>query len=559
MKTSALLSQVRVYLMNLFLTASALALAAMDPGHMHEHAPQLGKLTFETKCSPAAQASFETGLRWLHSFGYQDSEQAFAQAASADPGCAIAYWGVAMSNYHPLWAAPTPAEFAKGKDAIEKAKAAGAKSQREKDYIAAIDVFYRDADRLDLKTRAFAYSDAMAKLHNRYPKDDEAAVFYALALIAAGTMDGDKAYPKQEQAAAILNDVLARNPDHPGVAHYLIHAFDYPALAELALPAARRYASIAPDSAHAQHMPSHIFTRLGLWDESIKSNLAAEASAKAHAASMGMAGAWDQQLHAMDYLAYAYLQTGRDQDALNVLDELKAVKQADPPSQTVAYAVTAIPARILLERRRWDEAAAFDLPPNLAGLTALSKHQWAVANVHFAKAVGAARAGKSAEAQAEIGKLAALERGLKTPPGEYDWGKQIGIERQIAEAWLAHGFGKDGDAVRLMRAAADLDDATEKHPVTPGAILPAREQLGELLLALGRPADAVKEYEASLELAPWRLAGLYGAAQAAQLAGQTRKAERYFAELASLTKHGDAARAEVKKARLFEANVARPK
>jgi tetratricopeptide (TPR) repeat protein len=272
-----------------------------------------------------------------------------------------------------------------------------------------------------------------------------------------------------------------------------------------------------------------------------------------------MAGAWDQQLHAMDYLAYAYLQTGRDQDALKVFDELNAVRQADPPSPTVAYAVTAIPARILLERRRWDEAAAFELPPNLAGLTALSNHKWAIANVHFARAVGAARAGKNAEAQGEIGKLAALELGLKAPPGEYDWGKQIEIERQIAEAWLAHGSGKDGDAVRLMRAAADLDDATEKHPVTPGAILPAREQLGELLLALGRPADAVKEYEASLQRAPRRLAGLYGAAQAAQLAGQTSKAGHYFAELAAMTERGDAARAEVKKARLFEANAARPK
>jgi tetratricopeptide (TPR) repeat protein len=269
--------------MNLLFTASALALAAIDPAHSHGHSPQLGKLTFETTCTPAAQAAFETGLRWLHSFEYQESERSFSQAAVTDPGCAIADWGVAMSNYHPLWAAPTPAEFAKGKQAIEKAKTAGAKSQREKDYVAALDTFYRETDRLDLKTRVLAYSAAMEQLHKSYPKDDEAAVFYSLSLIAAGTIDGDKAYPKQKQAAAILNDVLARNPDHPGVAHYLIHSFDYPALAELALPAARRYASIAPDSAHAQHMPSHIFTRLGLWDEAIKSNLAAEAAAPAHA------------------------------------------------------------------------------------------------------------------------------------------------------------------------------------------------------------------------------------------------------------------------------------
>ena len=545
--------------MNMLLTASALALAAMDPGHSHEHMLQLGKLSFETTCSPAAQASFETGLSWLHSFGYQDSERSFAEAAAADPKCAIAYWGVAMSNYHPFWAAPTASEFAKGKKAIDKAVAVGAKSQREKDYVGALDTFYRDADKLDLKTRAFAYSDAMAKVHATYPKDDEAAVFYALSLITAGTMDGDKAYPKQKQAAAILNDVLARNPDHPGVAHYLIHAFDYPGLAEFALPAARRYATIAPDSAHAQHMPSHIFTRLGLWDESIESNLAAEASAKTHAVTMGMPGAWDQQLHAMDYLAYAYLQTGRDEDALKVFDDLKTIAHADPPSPAAAYAVTAIPARILLERRRWNEAAEFELPPGLAGLTALATQKWAVANVHFAKAVGAARAGKSAEAQDEIAKLSALEQGLKTTPGEYDWRKQIAIERQIAEAWLAHATGKDDEAMRAMRAAADLDDATEKHPVTPGGILPAREQLGELLLALGRPADALTEYEASLQRAPRRLAGLYGAAQSAKLAGNADKANRYYAELVGMTEKSDGARAEIRSARLFTASLARTK
>ena len=543
--------------MNVLLTVSALALAAMDPEHSHEHAPQLGRLSFKTTCSPAAQASFETGLRWLHSFGYQDSERSFAEAAAADPGCAIAYWGVAMSNYHPLWAAPTPAEFAKGKEAIEKAKVVGAKSQRERDYIAALDVFYRGADRLDLKTRAFAYLDAMATLHKRYSSDDEAGVFYALSLIAAGTMDGDKAFPKQKHAAAILNDVLARNPDHPGVTHYLIHAFDYPALADLALPAARRYASIAPDSAHAQHMPSHIFTRLGLWDESIKSNLAAEASARAHAAEMGMPGVWDQALHAMDYLTYAYLQTGQDEKAVKVFEDLKTVKQADPPSPTVAYAVTAIPARVLLERRRWDEAAAFELAPNLSGLGALGNHKWAIANVHFTKAVGAARAGKLDLAREEVARLSEIEEALTIPPGEYDWRKQIAIERGIAQAWVAHSTGKNEDAIRLMRAAADLDDATEKHPITPGAILPAREQLGELLLAVGRPADALKEYQASLQRAPRRLAGLYGAAQAAKLAGEPKKANAYYAELVGMTEKSDGVRPGVRSARMFAASLAR--
>lgn len=543
--------------MNVLLTASALTLAAMDPEHSHEHSPQLGKLSFETTCGQAAQSAFERGLGWLHSFEYRRAEQSFREAAEADPDCGIADWGVAMSYYHPLWDGPTPAELEKGKNALGKAQAVGAKSQREKDYISALETFYRDSDRRDLKTRALAYSEAMERLHDRYPQDDEAAVFYALSLIAAGTMDGDPAFPKQKRAGAILNNVLAKNPDHPGVAHYLIHSFDYPSLAELALPAARRYATIAPDSAHAQHMPSHIFTRLGLWDEAISSNRAAEAAAIAYAKSSGMPGAWDQQLHAMDYLAYAYLQSGRDSEAQRVLDELKTITQADPPTRTVAYAVTAIPARLALERRQWREAASLELPANLNSLSALGNHKWAVAHIHFARAVGAARSGDLALATAEVAKLSGLEEALKIQPGEYDWRKQIAIERQVAAAWVAHAGRKDDEALRLMRAAADLDDATEKNPVTPGSILPAREQLGELLLDLGRPSDALKEYEASLQRAPGRLNGLYGAAQSAKLAGNTAKAKHYFAALVKTTEGGDTTRAEVKSARLFEAEMAR--
>jgi tetratricopeptide (TPR) repeat protein len=541
--------------MDALLAVSALALAAMDPGHGDHHSPQLGKVSFETSCAPAAQAQFEDGLKWLHSFEYRQAELKFGEAATADPACAIALWGVAMSNYHPLWAAPTAAEFAKGKAAIDRAAAIGATSQRERDYIAALRQIYGDPARLDLRSRVLAYADAMDQLHARYPGDDEATVFDALALIAAGTLDGDKDYPKQRRAGALLNQILVKNPDHPGVAHYLIHSFDYPALAELALPAARRYATIAPDSAHAQHMPSHIFTRLGLWDEAIRSNLASKASARSHALAMGMPDTWDQALHAMDYLTYAYLQTGQDDKALAVLEDLRAIDRADPPSPTVAYAVTAIPARVLLERSRWKEAAAFNLPPNLAKLTALSNHVWAIANVHFAKAVGAARSGNRALARTEVSKLAEIERTLVVPPGEYDWGKQVSIERQIGQAWLARAEGDPDGALRLMRGAADLDDATDKHPVTPGAILPAREQLGALLLDLGRPADALREYQASLQRAPRRLAGLYGAAQSAKLSGDRATAERYFTELASMTHDGNNDRAEIRDARLFEASL----
>jgi hypothetical protein len=540
----------------LLAVTSALALAVADPApEHHHHSPQLGTLSFDTTCSPAAQALFMEGLGWLHSFEYEDAQRSFSKAAQTDSGCAIAHWGEAMSYYHPLWVPPTAAELEKGRIAITAAKAA-AKSQREQDYLAAVDAFYRDSERLDHKTRALAYTEAMKQLHERYPEDREAGVFYALSLIAAGTMAKDPAFTKEKQAAAILNAVLKENPDHPGVAHYLIHGFDYPPLAEMALPAARRYASIAPASAHAQHMPSHIFTRLGLWDEAIKSNLASEAAARGMMKAKGLTGASREQLHAMDYLAYAYLQTGRDKEAQQVLAELNAIDRVDEPVFSVAYAATAIPARLVLERRNWKAAASLQLPENVRTLAPLEKFRWGEAHVHFARAIGAARSGNQALARQELALLRAVEQSLTIPPGTYDWRKPVAVERQIAEAWIARGEGRSEDAVRIMRAVADLDDATEKHPVTPGSVLPAREQLGELLLELGRPGEAFVEYELSLKRAPRRLAGLYGAARSAELSGKKSVAAHYFAELAQVTSASDGALPEVKQARSFAADLA---
>ena len=540
----------------LLAVTSALALAVADPApEHHHHSPQLGTLSFDTTCSPAAQALFMEGLGWLHSFEYEDAQRSFSKAAQTDSGCAIAHWGEAMSYYHPLWVPPTAAELEKGRIAITAAKAA-AKSQREQDYLAAVDAFYRDSERLDHKTRALAYTEAMKQLHERYPEDREAGVFYALSLIAAGTMAKDPAFTKEKQAAAILNAVLKENPDHPGVAHYLIHGLDYPPLAEMALPAARRYASIAPASAHAQHMPSHIFTRLGLWDEAIKSNLASEAAARGMMKAKGLTGASREQLHAMDYLAYAYLQTGRDKEAQQVLAELNAIDRVDEPVFSVAYAATAIPARLVLERRNWKAAASLQLPENVRTLAPLEKFRWGEAHVHFARAIGAARSGNQALARQELALLRAVEQSLTIPPGTYDWRKPVAVERQIAEAWIARGEGRSEDAVRIMRAVADLDDATEKHPVTPGSVLPAREQLGELLLELGRPGEAFVEYELSLKRAPRRLAGLYGAARSAELSGKKSVAAHYFAELAQVTSASDGALPEVKQARSFAADLA---
>jgi Tfp pilus assembly protein PilF len=545
--------------MNLVLAVSALALAtaAQDSGHSHGPQPQLGKVSFETSCTADAAALFHRGLGWLHSFEYEEAARTFARAAEADRSCGIAYWGAAMSYYHPLWAPPSAAELEKGRSALAAARAAGAKSEREQAYIAALDTFYRDSDRLDHKSRALAYSAAMKEMHDLYPQDREAAVFYALSLVAAGTMDKDPGFAKEKEAGAILNKVLTLEPDHPGVTHYLIHSFDYPPLADLALPAARRYADIAPASPHAQHMPSHIFVRLGLWDEAIKSNLASEAASRAFAKAQGLADSSSERLHAMDYLAYGYLQTAQDAEAERVLAELNAIDRADPPIFTVAYAATAIPARLALERRQWEKAASLELRDNVRNLAPLADFKWGEAHVRFARAVGAARSGNSEAARTEVEALKAIEQSLTIPAGAYDWRTQVAIERQIAEAWLAFAEGRGEDAARLMRAAADLDDATEKHPVTPGAILPAREQLGELLLEQDRPAEALTEFESSLKRAPKRLAGLYGAARAAALAGDQAKAREYYAQIVDLTKNTDGTRPEVKEARSFTAASAR--
>jgi tetratricopeptide (TPR) repeat protein len=519
--------------------------------HQHEHSAELGRVNFPVSCSKPAQAQFNRAVAWLHSFEYEEAEKGFTEVAAADPRCGMAYWGIAMSNYHPLWAPPGPDELKKGAGAIEKAKSVGARTQREQDYIAAISAFYKDADKLDHRARVLSYSEAMARLHGRYPSDREAGVFYSLTLIAKGAMAGDKKYLDEKKAAQILNRVLAREPRHPGVTHYLIHSYDYPALAELALPAARSYAKIAPASAHAQHMPSHIFTRLGLWQEAIRSNLDARASAKAHAARNNLPGAWDEQLHAMDYLAYAYLQAAQDKQALGVLDELYKIQRVDPANFKVAYAFSAIPARYALERRQWSEAARLPLRPG--GMTTFpwERFRWAEAHIHLARAVGAARIGDAPAARKEVEQLVEIQQALGQVKEGYDWAKQVEIERQMANAWLAYAEGKHEESVRLMRSAADLDDATDKHPVTPGAIMPAREQLGELLLELKQPAAALLEFETSLRSAPNRFNGVYGAARAARLASDQRKAKSYYEKLVALSRQADDVRPEIAEAKEF--------
>jgi tetratricopeptide (TPR) repeat protein len=386
----------------------------------------------------------------------------------------------------------------------------------------------------------------MERLYLSYPKDREAAIFYALSLLGTGSIT-DKTFANQKKAAGILNRVLPLEPRHPGVAHYLIHSFDYPQLAHLALPAARSYARIAPSSPHALHMPSHIFTRLGLWQESISSNLASAATAKNHLARTHPGAASFDQLHALDYLVYAYLQGGEDQKAGRILAQANAIDRVDAQVLAAAYAFTAIPARYALERRQWSEAAKLELHP---ATFPWQNFKYAEAIIYFARAVGAARSGDQASARMDVEKLSAIQNALAITKDNY-WANQVEIQRRTAAAWLAHAEGMKDEALKLMQSAADLETASEKHPVTPGPIIPARELLGEMLLELKQPEQALTEFEKSLLDSPKRFNGLYGAARAAQLSGNRKKAAGYYAKIVALNARADSVRPELREARQF--------
>lgn len=523
---------------------------AQEEHQHHEPGEKIGKVNFVVSCSTESQKQFNRAVAWLHSFEYGESERAFNDIAISDPQCAMAHWGSAMSLYHQLWAPPSVAELAQGARAVQKAKQIGAKTKRERDYIDAIAQFFEGWERVEHSTCAARYEHAMARVCMRYPSDREAGVFYALALnasaLAASPMD--KTYAKQKKAAAILNRMPRLESEHPGVAHYLIHSYDYPPLAHFALAAARRYARIAPSSAHALHMPSHIFTRLGLWDEDIATNIKSENAAKEYASRNRLTGVWDEQLHAMDYLAYAFLQQARDREARAVLDELKAIRKTDPDSFKCAYSFAAIPARWALERRNWSEAAELKVEPIDFPWP---RFPWAEAITHFARAIGAARDGDTDRARVEVEKLAEVQKQLAGAKDNYDWATQVEIQRRAAAAWLAKLERKNQEALELMRSSVDLEDSTDKHPVTPGAVLPARELLGDLLLELNRPAEALIEYERALTDSPNRFNGLSGAARAAQLAGDRLKARRYYQKLVRICALAEGDRPELQRAREF--------
>ena len=509
--------------------------AGHDETHAHSHDAEvegLGSIRFPSGCIPEVQPAFDRGIAFLHSFGYHAARAAFQEAAAADPACAMARWGEAMTWWHPLWAPPTPDELAAGTAAARAAAALAAAGERERAYVTAIGAFYRDAETVPHAARAAAYRDAMRELAERFPEDDEARIFYALALLGTAPPT-DASLAQQKQAAKLLEDLLPEHPRHPGIAHYVIHSFDYPELAELALPAARAYAAIAPGSAHARHMPSHIFVRLGLWEESIRSNLDSAASAQDAIAQSHPGAISFDTLHAWDYLAYAHLQLGHDAKAREVADQVAGIRDFYEPNFAAAYAMTAVPARYALERRRWEEAAALrpptqDLPWDRFGYVS--------AATDFAVALGSARLGDVARARAALDRLAATQARLAAAPpaGPYDWPGHVEALRLAAAGWLARAERRDEEAVRLLTQAAELDERVGKHPVTPGAVLPPRELLGDLLLELGRPAEALAAYEAALAGSPNRLNGLLGALRAAEGAGQKEKAEELAGKLRAL-------------------------
>jgi tetratricopeptide (TPR) repeat protein len=532
-----------------FAALAAIFLAARMPAdetasHVHEAiSPEnFGSVDFPVSCGPEARKRFERSVAILHSFGYELAEESFRATAQADASCAMAWWGVAMSRYHPIWYPPTPEDLKVGRDAVARARALPAPTAREGAYIGAIGSFYDESDTVDHKTRALRYEKAMESLSAKYPEDREGAAFYALSLLSTAPPT-DKTYSNQKKAAVILERIFTENPKHPGAAHYIIHSFDSPALAPLALNAARSYAKIAPSAPHALHMPSHIFTRLGDWEDSIASNRASAASALSMAQKLPAGATPSQRLHAFDYLVYAYLQEARDKDARAVVDETAAIEDAEPRDLTGAFAFSAIPARYALERSRFDEAARLELHP--------ASYPWksfpfAEAIVVFARTVGQARQGHEAQARAELSRMEPISRNAAALSKQgYDWATQVEILRREGSAWIEESAGRREQALELMRSAAALEDSTEKHPVTPGAIIPAREFLGDLLLEQGKPADALAEYETSLASAPNRFHGIAGAERAARLAGNEARASEFRSRLVALASHGDTTRPEL--------------
>jgi hypothetical protein len=517
------------------LALSTLACIAQD-----ETDQRLGTVHFATSCNEIAQRRFDRAMRYQHSFWYAASQEIYGEALKADPNCAIAYWGIALSLLNnPHGAIPAP-NLPLGLEAIEKAKALGAKNptltQRERDYIDALALMYVDYDKTTQAARIQSYLKAMEALAGRYPDDDEAQIFYAITLNVAAS-PADKTYANQLKGAAILEPIFRRQPRHPGVAHYLIHLYDYPAIAAKGLPAALAYAKIAPNAPHAQHMPSHIFTRVGYWPESIAANIASVKAAKADKE-------YGEQLHGQDYMVYAYLQLAQDRKARAVVDDIEAAK-VGPDAFGGAFALAAAPARYMVERGDWLGAANLELRP--------CKFPHVMALTHFARALGAARSGHPDAAKIDVAKLADMRDKLRQARNDY-WAAQVDVQWQVAYAWTLAAEGRSDDALNAMSAAVAAEDKTEKAPVTPGPLAPARELYGFMLLDRGRPAEALAQFAATMAKEPNRFNGYLGAAKAAQALGDKAQAKADYERLVALASAADDDRPALADAKAFLAN-----
>ena len=496
-------------------TAACLPLAAQ---HDHPAPEKLGAVEFTTSCSPQAQAQFNRAVALLHSFVYGESEKAFREVLTSDPGCAMAHWGIAMTYYHQLWEPPiNETSYAKGAAELALVTSNLKRSELESGFIDALAAVYSNGDSQPLRKRMLTYEARMAEVARANPHDTETQVFYALALLSTAP-PADKTHANQKKAASILEPLYAQNPEHPGIAHYLIHACDNSEMAQQGVKAADEYAKIAPSAPHALHMPSHIYTRLGMWNESVESNQAARRAAQQH-------GDVGEELHAMDYLTYAYLQLGRKEDAAAVVADLQQMREVQSASFKVGYAATAMPVRLAVERGKWQEAAALNpaagAPPEVSAVAV------------WARAIGSARLGKVQDATPELGRLRETESKLRAAGKSY-WADQVSIEALEVEAWITAAQGDDPTAKKLLTRAADFEDSMEKLPLTPGPIVPAREQLGELLLQINQPSDALQQFEAALQQSPGRRNALLGAKTAAELSKNKQKSELYAAELQKL-------------------------
>jgi hypothetical protein len=503
---------------------------------------QLGRVEFATSCSTDVKTAFNRAVALLHSFSFSGAKQAFQDVLAKDPSCAMAEWGVAMTHWsNPFAGLRSPAALQEGQRAVERARSTGKPTAREKAYIDAVAELYKNHETVDQRTRVLAYERAMEQVYNTYPDDREAAAFYALA-VNQTALPTDKTYAQQLKAAAILEKLFSTHPQHPGLAHYIIHAYDHPPLASKALAAARRYAEIAPSAPHALHMPSHTFTRVGLWQDSVETNIKSAESAMRE-------GVLGEALHAMDYQVYAYLQSGQDRAAQAVVQEApkvltrmdaSAMGGAAPPAAGM-YAAAAIPARYALERGKWEEAAVLAMKP--------APFAWVDAVTRFARALGAARSNNVTAARADLAGLRTLGEKLAAQKDAY-WSEQVSVQQQIVTSWIHFVEGRKDEALRVAAKAAEAEDATDKSAISPGPLVPARELLGEMLLASNRPADALREFEATMKKEPDRFRTTFFAAKAAASTGDAAKARQYYRRVAEICTKGDApGRPELQEAR----------